>query len=304
MRDAADAVETLRRAVLDLTPDAVDVHPLMPGLAVYRGERGTVRMPSLERPYVMFVLVGTLALHQLGAVRQFEAGNYVVSEVQTPTMADATDSWLALIVDFSIDEIGSVLLELDEGPTGGGPSGDASPDGDAQLLDALARLVKVSTQTDSTFMSKHLRREIVYRLLIGRHGHAVAGTVVNLHGASDIYHVNSWIKQNYRQSFTVDELARASGLSPSAFHRKFRSAVQMGPLQCQKVLRLSEARRMLLEGTSSVADAAVYVGYESVSQFTREYKREFGSPPRQDLARVQERLREIAQRDDPVPPAD
>lgn len=295
------ALEALRHAVLDSTSEPANTRVLPPGVALYRHDADVVAMPSTQAPFVYVVLEGSLTLHHHGGIRQIGPGHFVVSEIDTPASGYTTGQPLvALLVEFALDEVASVLLEFDDGlPTsvfaGDTESGD---DGglDERLLESLARLVGLHELSDDVdFMVRHLKREVIYRLVTGVQGRAIVSAVTNLQDAAEMYYVNAWIKRNYRQAFTVETLARHSDMSPSAFHRKFKSAVQMGPLQCQKQLRLTEARRLLLDGTLSVTDVAVQVGYESVSQFSREYRREFGSPPRQDIARLQQRLRCLAE---------
>jgi transcriptional regulator GlxA family with amidase domain len=101
--------------------------------------------------------------------------------------------------------------------------------------------------------------------------------------ASNIGRAIELLRKNYRNSLDVNELAKSVGMSPSSFHRHFKSMTMTTPLQYQKDLRLTEARRLLRTGETSVSSAALEVGYESPSQFSREYSRKFGSPPRVDL---------------------
>ena len=102
----------------------------------------------------------------------------------------------------------------------------------------------------------------------------------------------SWIKENFRDSFAVEELAEQRNMSVSLFHQKFKSAVGMGPLQCQKRLRLTEARRLMLDEHKNVTEAAVEVGYESLSQFIRDYRKMFGAAPREDILNLRKGLKE------------
>lgn len=120
-------------------------------------------------------------------------------------------------------------------------------------------------------------------VLCGSCGDRFIQSVKNISRANDIYEINSWIKENYKTAFTVEELAKNNNMSVSNFHQKFKSAVGMGPLQCQKRLRLTEARRLMLNENMSVTEAAFEVGYESLSQFIRDYKKMFLAPPKEDI---------------------
>ncbi|WP_080563800.1 helix-turn-helix domain-containing protein [Pseudomonas putida] len=99
----------------------------------------------------------------------------------------------------------------------------------------------------------------------------------------EVYQINDWVKLNYKSSFAVEDLAVQANMSSSSLHRKFKAAIGMGPVQCQKQLRLVEARRQMLSLGATVIQAAIEVGYESVSQFSRGYKSMFGVSPSQDV---------------------
>lgn len=119
-------------------------------------------------------------------------------------------------------------------------------------------------------------KEVIYYTLCGTCGRQFLQSIVNIGKAEEIYEANSWIKENFRNSFTVKDLAEERNMSVSLFHQKFKSAVGMGPLQCQKRLRLTEARRLMLDENKNVTEVSASVGYESVSQFIRDYRKMFG----------------------------
>lgn len=122
-----------------------------------------------------------------------------------------------------------------------------------------------------------------YKLVMGPYGKAFVDDIIGISNSQDIFSTNDWIKSNYKSAFAVDDLAQNLNMSVASFHRKFKAAIGMGPLQCQKQLRLVEARRSMLNEGHSVTDVALDVGYESMSQFSREYKRMFGLPPQRDI---------------------
>lgn len=301
--EVAAALRRLNQSVAALDATGRGTRTPIPGLSICRGSNESVRLPSAGRPYAVVVLEGLLTVNQLGNITQLSPGDVLISEIHTPPVAEADDvPWSILVYEYSLDEIISTLLAVDEigCATTGTPQASAAQL--SKLLDAVRGLLELGAETESRFLQDLARNEINYRLLTGDHGPAVAASIVGLQRDVDIVNINSWIKQNFRRQFSVDELARASGMSTSAFHRKFRDVVQMGPVQCQKILRLGEARKLLLAGAGSVTEVAIMVGYESVSQFTREYKREFGSSPRQDISRLHERLQRLAQRNGNTPP--
>lgn len=135
----------------------------------------------------------------------------------------------------------------------------------------------------ANFICRQIRTEMLFHVLCGSCGKAFIQSITSLKSAGEIYEANSWIKENYRQNFKVEDLAEQWNMSVSGFHKKFKNAVGMGPLQCQKRLRLTEARRLMLDEGKNATEAAFDVGYESLSQFTREYRKMFGYPPSEDI---------------------
>lgn len=133
-------------------------------------------------------------------------------------------------------------------------------------------------------MAPLIRREIHFRLLLARHGAMLRQLVRQESAASRISKAIGKIRQDFKTQIAVSELARTAGMSVSSFHEHFRTLTATTPLQYQKDLRLIEARQLLIDGTRSVSNVAFEVGYESPTQFSREYSRKFGVSPRRDLA--------------------
>lgn len=131
-------------------------------------------------------------------------------------------------------------------------------------------------------------------MLCGSCGKRFLQSIANIGQVNEIYGANSWIKENFRDPFTVERLAEQWSMSVSLFHQKFRDAVGMGPLQCQKRLRLTEARRLMLDEGKNVTEAAMEVGYESVSQFVREYRKMFDAAPKKDILQIRRYLKDRA----------
>lgn len=143
----------------------------------------------------------------------------------------------------------------------------------------------------SEFIRKNSMREVIYYTLCGSCGRQFLQSIVNIGKADEIYAANSWIKENFRNAFTVENLAEERNMSVSLFHQKFKSAVGMGPLQCQKRLRLTETRRLMLDENKNVTEASAEAGYESVSQFIRDYRKMFGSAPKEDILNIGQHLK-------------
>ena len=162
-------------------------------------------------------------------------------------------------------------------------TGEAGP----ELLDAVARLLRLLDHpADAPVLAPLIEREILWRLLTGPHGATVRQIGLADSGLSHVGRAIGWIRDNYAEPMRIDDLARLAGMSPSAFHRHFRAVTAMSPLQFQKRIRLQEARSLLVARPGDVAGVGHLVGYDSPSQFNREYRRLFGAPPGQDAARL------------------
>ena len=173
-----------------------------------------------------------------------------------------------------------IHVPVPEPGTGGTVLGAATP----ELLKPCCRMVEIlDTPQDTNFLGKLLHREIIYRLLQGNQGERLRSVAVlgdhNYKTAKAV----TWLRENFQKPINVDELARTAGMSRSALHHHFRDLTAMSPLQFQKQLRLHRARQKMLTEECDAASAAFDVGYESPSQFNREYKRFFGKPPRRDI---------------------
>jgi transcriptional regulator GlxA family with amidase domain len=153
-----------------------------------------------------------------------------------------------------------------------------------EILDACSRLVDLlETPEDIPFLSRHIQRELIYRLLRspqGQHLRSIATLGEQSHRTAKVV---SWLRTNYAKPLRIEELAEMARMGVSTLHHHFRSLTAMSPLQYQKQLRLHIARERMLNEGLDAASAAFEVGYESASQFNREYSRFFGQPPMRDV---------------------
>lgn len=162
---------------------------------------------------------------------------------------------------------------------------------DKNVMDSiLSLLTAADNEVQRDFMGRHIKREMIFHILCGSSGKQFVQGMVQIQQSGEMYELNSWIKENYRQAFSVEELAVRWNMSVPVLHQKFKSAVGMGLLQCQKRLRLTEARRLMLDENKNATEAAMDVEYESLSQFTREYKKMFGAAPKEDAKRLKTRF--------------
>lgn len=270
----------------------------IPYLNIYRYHQENIILPDSLNLFILLVVNGSMRLHLSTGIKDYLPGQCLISSIDSPINGHAISAckdspFLALSLDFSVEEVVSVLLDIEsdlldrlfEGET---LSNDYSKSA-LEFQAIIMRLLDKSMQKDKlVFMAKHLKREIIFDLITSCNRKEFMQCFINFQQVGEIYNINSWIKQNYKKPFTVDKLAEQSNMSLSSFHQKFKTAIGMGPLQCQKKLRLLEGRRLMLNKSLSVTETAFEVGYESVSQFIRDYHRMFGQSPQKDVQAIKE----------------
>jgi AraC-like DNA-binding protein len=170
---------------------------------------------------------------------------------------------------------------------GAAPPGIAVSDAPDDLIDAVVRLLRLLDRPrDRAVLAPLVIREIVWRLVTGDQGATVRQLGVSDSGLAHVARAVRWIREHYAHSFRVEDVARRSGMSVSAFHRTFQAVTAMSPIQFQKQIRLQHARLLLATHPNDVAGVGHRVGYDSASQFSREYRRQFGEPPSRDALRL------------------
>ncbi len=264
----------------------------IPFLSLILHTHQTPPTPVVLTPSFCLILQGTKQLHLGQEILEVHAGDYLASMIALPAFAQITYAtkqfpYLGLRLDFTIQEVASVVMEADitvkpqEKKLNTGALIGRS---DTDLLDICIRLLKLLDKPqEARFLSALLKQEMLFHLLSGDGGHFFFQSVLFDQQADGIGKVIAWIREHYARSFTVEEIATSHHMSVSGLHHQFKAITTMGPLQYQKHLRLQEARRLLLSGSSDATAAASDVGYTSLSQFSREYRRLFGLPPLQDI---------------------
>ena len=166
---------------------------------------------------------------------------------------------------------------------------------DTNLLDALVRLVRlINSPAEAHVLAPLIKREIIYRLLMGEQGGRLRQIAVLGGYTHHIALAVDRLRKDFNQQLRIENIARELGMSVSGFHHHFKSVTAMSPLQFQKQLRLQEARRVMLRENLDATSAAYRVGYDDASHFNREYKRLFGAPPMRDVERLREAALETA----------
>ena len=250
---------------------------------------------SLTEPLLVVLAQGGKRLLLGDQAYEYGAGDCLVVTANLPVTGhwlDTDGSAQALGMGLVLRPAAIATLVLQTPPsrwsrgTAAGPAiatGKASPD----LLDAAARMLRLLDRpADAPVLAPLIEQEILWRVLSGPLGDALRQIGL---ADSDLSHVSraiAWIRDNYAEPMRIDDLARLSGMSASAFHRHFRAVTAMSPLQFQKRIRLQHARSLLVAHPGDIAGVGHLVGYDSPSQFNREYRRLFGAPPGHDAERL------------------
>jgi AraC-like DNA-binding protein len=263
----------------------------IPFLTFLRSTKPTQLSAGILRPSVCFVAQGGKKVLIGKEIIHYKAGNFIIAAFDMPISGQIEHAseevpYLGIKLELDPAEITSVILDTkiprpsDKKLTPGAYIGGYDPD----MQDALLRLIKLlSKPQDIKFLAPAIKREIIYRLLTAENGYLLYKNVIPEHQELGIGKAITLIKENYSRPLRIENLAKEINMSVSSFHHKFKTITTMGPLQYQKQIRLQEARRLLLTGTIDAATACFKVGYESPSQFSREYRRLFGAPPLKDI---------------------
>jgi len=260
-------------------------------LILTRSSTETLPHPILYNPALCVVAQGAKRTLLDGNAIAYDEMQALVVTVEMPvrggiTRASKATPYLGLILEFDLSLLREVLEEFDDPPK---PASHAPAllihDIGGPLADSVLRLVNLlDTPAAIPVLAKSAMREIYFWLLSGPHGASISRLVLPDSHTERLSRAIHLLRDDLTRSISIDELAAAAKMSPSSFHQHFKALTSLTPLQYQKQLRLLEARRLMLADAVTATTAAYRVGYESPSQFSREYARMFGAPPRRDVA--------------------
>lgn len=263
----------------------------VPELTLFRSSGPSLPTAVLYEPSLCLIAQGSKEVRLGDEVYRYDPAHFLLVSVDLPvcgcvTTATAGTPYLGLRI--SLDPAGIAELLADGVDRPSAPArGLAVSETDPPLLDAVLRLVELAdVPNDVPVLAPLVLREIIYRLLVGEQGGRLRQIAAAGAPAQRMARAIRWLRDHFSEPLSVTELARQVRMSPSAFHQHFKTVTALSPLQYQKRLRLQEARRLLLGEGLGAAEAAFRVGYESPSQFSREYRRLFGSPPKADATAV------------------
>ncbi|ESY67516.1 MULTISPECIES: AraC family transcriptional regulator [Mesorhizobium] len=261
----------------------------IPRVSIGRSEVATPPLPELCQPTALFVLQGTKTVLIGDRTLRYGAGSYFVYPVETPAtsqLVEASSARPYVAVAFALDIELIATLIIDHKPALDGDS-FVTDRADDELLDAWRRMLRLLDRpAEIPVLAPMLEREIAFRLLQGPQGAKLRQLARADGRLSQIRRAIAWIRSHYNEPIDVTELAELAHMSNASFHRHFKAATAMSPIQYQKQVRLLEARHLLIAESGNATRVAFAVGYESASQFSREYARHFGLPPSRDAARL------------------
>jgi AraC-like DNA-binding protein len=272
------------------------IETAVPGLCAHRLTRSSEGRHAIQVPSFAVIAQGSKRLLVGDDIYEYDPMHYMVTSVALPvmgkvTVASATEPYLGMRLEFEVEDITALVRDENMPPA----SPAQSPRGlyvnriGAPLLDAALRLLRLlETPRDIPILAPLVKREILYRLLANGQGAALRQVALQDSQAQRVDKAIRLLRENYAQPLRIEAIARDVHMSVSSLHHHFKDVTGMSPLQYQKQLRLQEARRLLFVGSVDIAVAAHQVGYESASQFSREYSRLFGTPPLRDRRRWQE----------------
>ncbi len=271
-----------------------DCSTQIPALKLARRSSATDPMPCIYGLGLGLILQGGKRVTLGDEIIDYGAGQSLIATVDLPvvsyiTHASCAEPFLGMWLELDTRRIAQLAAEMDFAT----PLPVSTTRAmsivtlDEGLKDALTRLVRLLAEPSLIpHLAPLIEKEIVVRLLYGGHGPSLRRLVAVGSPSQQIAKVVTWLKQHYTQDVPMDDLAARAHMSPSTFRQHFRAVAGVSPLQYLKNLRLLDARQLMLNDNLDAGSAAVRVGYESASQFSREYSRLFGEPPNRDIKRM------------------
>ncbi|EGQ8060428.1 AraC family transcriptional regulator [Vibrio parahaemolyticus] len=294
----AFATQKLAKLIDRWTGDANQYDTPISGLRFSRWTTPTPPTSYTHNPSICLIAQGRKRVLLGEESFIYDANHFLISSVDLPIIANIIEAseeqpHLGLIMELDLTEISQLIVDSELAFTQSkeAQKGIAVGELSESLLDAFVRLAELLDEGQNIkILAPIIKREIFYRLLMSEQGTRLHQIVTAGSHSHQIAKAIDWLKNNFVKPLSVGDLASYTGMSKSSFYTHFRSMTSMTPLQFQKKLRLSEARRLMLTENLDAMAATFKVGYESPSQFSREYSRLFGAPPSKDIKSLRENL--------------
>lgn len=293
MLSLKDAKKEMKRRLLRRMPEAGSFTTPVVNMNIHRHDVPDSPRNCLYKPMIVYLASGRKTASQGAKKLVFGENSLLVIGVDSPSTSrimDASPSnpCVSLSINLDMNLIGQLLQEM---PWPGADDDEPSSAMmlqpiDAEMLDAFLRLDTILDRPDElSVLGPMFIKEIHFRLLLGLNGERLRSLYSYGTQKCHVTQAVAWLRNHFKDAFRVDDLADKVHMSPSTFHRHFKEITTLSPIQFQKRLRLHEAQRLMLSDGFSITEACDAVGYENLAQFTREYKRLFGEPPRRDVLR-------------------
>jgi Transcriptional regulator containing an amidase domain and an AraC-type DNA-binding HTH domain len=288
------ALTRLSQAIARLAHTDGDHGTAIPALTLHRRSAPTEPLHCIYSLGLGVIVQGAKQVMLGGQVIDYSAGQSMLTTIDLPVIAHVAraslrEPFLGLMLTLDSRHITQLVsgMDLNRRPSERASQSISVESLDEALIDALVRLVEVlDDPVLASSLAPLIQQEIAIRLLAGPHGMQLEHLVAAGSPSQQIAKAVTWLKRNFAQALRVDELAARAHMSTSTFRQHFRTITGSSPLQFQKQLRLQEARQLMLNQNIDASNASGIVGYESPSQFSREYSRLFGAPPQKDVRRM------------------
>lgn len=266
----------------------------VPGLVLHRWETPTEPHSYMFAPHLCLIAQGVKRILLGNEAFVYDADSFIVSSVDLPILSHIVEAtpekpYLGLTFELDLQDIADLMMSdgMPADPSRPVDRGMGVGRMEHSLLSAVERMLELlDAPAEIPVFLPMIRREIYCRLLLGCQGERLRQMVRAESRGHRIARAIAWMKTHFDESLRIEALARHVGMSPSSLHQHFRAVTAMSPLQYLKKMRLNEARRLMLVENMDAGNAGFRVGYESPTQFNREYKRMFGYPPRADIRRL------------------
>ncbi len=285
------ARDAFSRSIAKLTEHGELHTTAVPGLSLFRRTEPSEPVTGVYEPSICLVTQGAKRVSLAEDTFVYDPNHYLLTSVHLPTVVQVIEAspekpYLSLRLTLDMREVSQLMADSQLPPPRSQQTsrGMATGEVTTPLINAFQRLIDLlGSKQDIPILAPVIQREIIYRLLTGDQGARLRQIAASGSQSQQIARAIEWLKGNFAEPLRIDALAERARMSTSTFHHHFRSMTALSPLQYQKQLRLQEARRLMLSDRLDAATAAFQVGYESPSQFSREYSRQFGAPPLRDI---------------------
>lgn len=284
-------LNNLKEKLINIMPFENEVDAGFLGIKFYRRNNTDLAHICVQKPCIFFVVNGEKHINIHSKDFLIEKGCYNITYIDYPISSyfsniSEDNPYLSIYLPVDNKIISEIIKDIENIPNNSF-KGISSHKADESLLEAYERLIDLyEKQDNNTFLAELTLKEIYYRILTGPAGADLKSLFTSDSQSNKIYKAVEYITENYKDRLTINDIAAKVNMAPSTFFRVFKQITLISPLQYQKRLRLYEAQRLMLAESLTATEAAYNVGYESITQFTREYKKIFNSSPAKNIKSI------------------